>query len=277
MQDKDFQYLADILKKRSGLALTNDKAYLIESRLLPVARGQNLQDVGQLCSLLRTRPSEALLVEITEAMTTNESSFFRDIKPFELLKKEVFPMLMARSAAQRTLRIWSSACSTGQEPYTISMCIKEEEAKFPSWRFDIVATDLAKKVVDKAKEGIYSQFEAQRGLPIQMLMKYFSPLPDTSWQIKDLIRSMVQFKTQNLLDDYSSLGKFDLIFCRNVLIYFDEETKAQITERMSRSLTLGGVLIIGATESLVDPKGLFAPIDNFRGGYKLRSSSTVQF
>ncbi len=277
MQDMDFQYLADILKKRSGLALTDDKAYLIESRLLPIARGQNLQDVAQLCNLLRTRPSEALLVEITEAMTTNESSFFRDIKPYEMLRKEVLPMLMARSASQKTLRIWSAACSTGQEPYTISMCIKEDEAKLSSWRFDIVATDLAKKVVDKAKEGIYSQFEAQRGLPIQMLMKYFSPLPDTSWQLKDIIRSTVQFKNQNLLEDYGSLGKFDLVFCRNVLIYFDEPTKAQITEKMARLITAGGVLIIGATESLIDPKGLFVPIDNFRGAYKLKPPSSTQF
>ncbi len=277
MQDSDFQYLADILKKRSGLDLTADKAYLIESRLVPIARSKNLQDVAQLCNFLRSKPNEALLVDITEAMTTNESSFFRDIKPFELLRKEILPMLMARSAAQKTMRIWSAACSTGQEPYTISICLKEDEAKFPGWRFDIVASDLAKKVVDKAKEGIYSQFEAQRGLPIQMLMKYFSPLPDTSWQLKDNIRSSVQFKLQNLLDDYGTLGKFDLIFCRNVLIYFDEETKAKITDRMSRSLTAGGVFIIGATESLVDPKGLFAPIENFRGGYKLRSPTTTQF
>lgn len=277
MQAQDFQYLADLLKKRSGLALTDDKAYLIESRLLPIARSQNLQDVPQLCNLLRSKPNEKLLVEITEAMTTNESSFFRDIKPYELFRKEVLPMLMARTSAQKTLRVWSAACSTGQEPYTIAMCIKEDEAKLANWRFDIVATDLAKKVVDKAKEGIYSQFEAQRGLPIQMLMKYFASLPDTSWQLKDVIRSMVQFKLQNLLDDYSLLGKFDVIFCRNVLIYFDEATKAQITDRMSRSLTSGGIFIIGATESLVDPRGLFVPLDNFRGAYKLKPSSINQF
>ncbi len=270
MQAQDFQYLAGILKQRSGLALSDDKAYLIESRLLPIARSQNLQDIPQLCNLLRTRPNEALLTEITEAMTTNESSFYRDIKPYESLRNIVLPMLMARPLIQKTLRIWSAACSTGQEPYTISMCLKEDAAKLAGWNFEIVASDLAKKVVDKAKEGIYSQFEAQRGLPIQILMKYFTSLPDTSWQIKDIIRSSVQFKLQNLLTDYGLLGKFDIVFCRNVLIYFDEQTKAQITEKMARSITKDGVLIIGATESLIDPKGLFVAMENFRGAYKLK-------
>lgn len=270
MQPQDFQYLADILKKRSGLALTDDKAYLIESRLMPIARGQNLQDIAQLCTLLKTRSNEALLVEITEAMTTNESSFYRDIKPYEVLRNIVFPMVMEKNSALKSIRIWSAACSTGQEPYTISMCIQEDIAKLAGWRFDIVATDLAKKVVDKAKTGIYSQFEAQRGLPIQMLMKYFSALPDTSWQLKDIIRNMVKFNTANLLEEYTSLGRFDIVFCRNVLIYFDDPIKAAITERMSRTINSKGILIIGATESLVDPKGLFEPMENFRGAYRLK-------
>ncbi|MEZ5690450.1 MAG: protein-glutamate O-methyltransferase [Rickettsiales bacterium] len=269
MQAQDFQYLADILKKRSGLALTDDKAYLIESRLLPIARAHKLQDIKQLCDLLRLRPNESLLVEITEAMTTNESSFYRDIKPYEALRKIVFPMLMERPNAAKKLRIWSAACSTGQEPYTISMCIKED-SKLIGWNFDIVATDLASKVVNRAKEGLYSQFEAQRGLPIQMLVKYFTSMPDTSWKIKDNIRSMVEFKLQNLLESYITLGKFDIIFCRNVLIYFDEPTKAEITAKMAKSLNEGGVFIIGSTESLVDPKGQFSEIPDFRGAYKLK-------
>lgn len=270
MQAQDFQYLSGILKQRSGLALSDDKVYLIESRLLPIVRSQNLQDIPQLCNLLRSRPNESLLTEITEAMTTNESSFYRDIKPYEALRNIIFPMITSRSQPLKKIRIWSAACSTGQEPYTISMCIKEEQVKLAGWNIEIIASDLAKKVVDKAKDGIYSQFEAQRGLPIQMLMKYFSPLPDTSWQIKSDIRSMVQFKLQNLLVDYGSLGRFEIIFCRNVLIYFDDTTKAQITDKMAGSLTSGGFLVIGATESLVDPHGLFEPLDNFRGAYKLK-------
>ena len=212
MQIQDFKYLAEILKKRSGLALTDDKEYLIESRLLPIARSKNLSDIGALCNFLRTKPSEALLMEITEAMTTNESSFYRDIRPFEALRNIVFPIVMQKNAVTKSIRIWSAACSSGQEPYTIAMCIQEDLAKLNGFRFDIVASDLAKKVVDKAREGIYSQFEAQRGLPIQMLVKYFSSLPDSSWQIKELIKNMVQFKTHNLLEDYGALGKFDIIF-----------------------------------------------------------------
>lgn len=270
MQTGDFQYLAGILKQRSGLALSDDKAYLIESRLLPIARGYNMQDIGQLCNMLRSSPNEALLTEITEAMTTNESSFYRDIKPYEALRNIAFPMLMERNAMVKKMRIWSAACSTGQEPYTISMCIKEDAAKLVGWDFEIIATDIAKKVIDKARDGIYSQFEAQRGLPIQILMKYFTSLPDTSWQIKDVIRSSVQFKLQNLLADYSPLGKFEIVFCRNVLIYFDEPTKGQVTDKMARVLSPGGVLVIGATETLIDPNGLFEPMDNFRGAYKLK-------
>jgi len=269
MQPADFNYLADILKKRSGLALSEDKAYLIESRLTPIARAQGVHDIPQLCALLRTKPNEALLVEITEAMTTNESSFYRDIKPYEALRNVVFPLMMEKIPG-KMMRIWSAACSTGQEPYTIAMCIKEDAAKMPGWRFEIVGTDLAKKVVDKAQAGIYSQFEAQRGLPIQMLVKYFSALPDTSWQLKDIIRSMVQFKLQNLLEEYGALGKFDIVFCRNVLIYFDDPIKARITEKMARVLPPYGVLIIGSTESLVDPTGKFEALEGFRGAYKLK-------
>jgi chemotaxis protein methyltransferase CheR len=272
MQPADFQYLATILKQRSGLTLTDDKAYLIESRLTPIARAQSVADIAQLCALLRTKPNEALLVEITEAMTTNESSFFRDIKPYDALRNTVFPKLMQDLAMQKAIRIWSAACSTGQEPYTISMCIAEDAAKMPGWRFDILATDLAKKVVDKAKAGIYSQFEAQRGLPIQMLVKYFTSLPDTSWQLKDSIRNTVQFRTQNLLEDFTTLGRFDIVFCRNVLIYFDDPIKAQITEKMARVLPAHGVLVIGATESLVDPNGRFEPVEGFRGAYRLRKA-----
>jgi chemotaxis protein methyltransferase CheR len=271
MQPADFQYLSDLLKKRSGLALTEDKAYLIESRLTPIARAQGLPDVTQLCAHIRTGAKEDLLVEITEAMTTNESSFFRDIKPYESLRKQVFPMIMQSAASNRRMRIWSAACSTGQEPYTIAICIEEDKAKMPGWSFEIIGTDLANKVVDKAKQGIYSQFEAQRGLPIQMLVKYFTSLPDTTWQLKDIIRSQVQFKTHNLLEDYTALGRFDIIFLRNVLIYFDDATKATITDKMARTLQPHGVLIIGSTESLVDPKGLFKPLDDFRGAYILKS------
>jgi chemotaxis protein methyltransferase CheR len=270
MQAADFEYLSSLLKKRSGLALTEDKQYLVESRLVPIARQLGLPDLSQLCARLKSKPDEALLTEVTEAMTTNESSFFRDMKPYEALRQKVFPLIMEKQAAAKQMRIWSAACSTGQEPYTVSICIKEDAAKMPGWKFEIIATDLAKKVVDKAKTAIYSQFEVQRGLPIQILLEYFTQLPDTSWQAKDILREMVKFNTHNLLEEYTILGKFDIIFCRNVLIYFDDETKAQITRKMVRSLHPHGILILGSTESLVDPDANFTAFEDFRGAYRLK-------
>ena len=271
MNKEEFDFLSGLLKKRSGLTLTEDKTYLIESRLLPIARSLGLQTISDLYQKLRMSPAEDLLVEVTEAMTTNESSFFRDIKPYEQLRQIVFPMVMQSLGVQKRIRIWSAACSTGQEPYSISMSIQEDAAKLAGWSFEILGTDLAAKVVNKAKQGIYSQFEVQRGVPTMLLLKYFTSLPDTSWQIKDNIRSMVQFKTHNLLDSYATLGKFDIIFVRNVLIYFDDPIKAEITSKVASILPPHGILILGATETLVDPKGLFTQLPEFRGAYKLKN------
>jgi chemotaxis protein methyltransferase CheR len=267
ISNDEFRFLAELLKKRSGIALTEDKHYLLESRLLPIARSINLADISQLCQKVRTQPTEELITEIVEAMTTNESSFFRDIKPYENLRNIAFPMLTTNPMLAKRMRIWSAACSTGQEAYTIAMCIREDAAKMPGWLFDIVGTDLAKKVVDKAKLGIYSQFEAQRGLPIQMLIKYFNSLPDTSWQLKDDVRSMVDFKTNNLLDDYTRLGKFDIIFCRNVLIYFDHPTKSVVLENMSKQMTDDAVLYLGGAETVLGISERFKPIPSQRGVY----------
>ncbi|MDX1974563.1 MAG: protein-glutamate O-methyltransferase CheR [Rickettsiales bacterium] len=269
MRTDEFQFLVALLKQRSGLMLTDDKTYLIESRLLPIARNQGVADISALCELLRKSPREELLIEVTEAMTTNESSFFRDIKPYDSLRKLVFPRIMEANQASKKMRIWSAACSTGQEPYSISICIQEDQAKMPGWTFDIIGTDIAQKVIEKAQRGIYSQFEAQRGLPIQLLIKYFMQQPDTSWQLKDMVRSMVQYRTFNLLNSYSALGMFDIIFCRNVLIYFDEGSRAQVTEKMARSLNPKGVLILGSTETLIDPNGYFKPLPDFYGAYQL--------
>ena len=270
MHKNDLDFIIRLLQKRSGLALTADKEYLLESRLLPIARAHGYADTTALIGTLKGYPPEALVTEVIEAMTTNESSFFRDIKPFDHLRQVVLPKLRENAGARRTLRIWSAACSNGQEPYTIAMTLLEDAVKNPGWKYDIVATDLASKVVEKAQQGVYSQFEAQRGMPIQLLLKYFTANPDTSWQVKDQLKSMVQFRTQNLLEDFTLLGKFDLIFCRNVLIYFDEPTKSTTIDRLNKSILPNGFLFLGSTESifekhaeqLVQPEGL-------RGIYQL--------
>ncbi len=269
MRPEDTHYLIELLKKRSGLLLTEEKAYLLESRLLPIARHHQLHDISGLVAHLRTRPNETLLVEVTEAMTTNESSFFRDAKPFDHLRDIVMPLVRAKAGARRCVRIWSAACSTGQEPYTIAMTLLEDTPKNPGWSYELVGTDLAQKVIDKAKQGMYSQFEVQRGMPIQLLVKYFKPQPDTNWQVGDALKTMVQYRVQNLLESFSSLGKFDIIFCRNVLIYFDEPTKAQVIEKLCDSLHPGGILFLGATESTLPSNTRLKQIENTRGIYQL--------
>ncbi len=222
MQANEFKFLCDLLKKHSGLALTPDKEYLLESRLQPIARSHGLHGMSALVAALQGAPNPKLLTEVIEAMTTNESLFFRDNKPFDQMKKTLFPALREQAKLLKSLRIWSAAASTGQEPYSVAITLLEEAAS-AGWRHEIIGTDIAQKVIDRAKAGIYSQFEVQRGLPIKVLMKYFKQLPDTTWQIKDDLRAMVDFRTHNLLESFTSLGVFHLILCRNVLIYFNEE------------------------------------------------------
>ena len=200
MNGADFELLANLLRTRSGLVLTRDKVYLLESRLVPLARRRGLAGLDDLIAKVRLGGNEQLLRDVTEAMTTNESFFFRDIKPFELFRKETLPMLLKTRAARKQIRIWSAACSTGQEPYSLAMILKEEAAKLPGWRIEIVATDLSTEVLEKAKVGLYSQFEVQRGLPIQLMLKYFTQVNDL-WQIDAGLRAMVNFREANLLSD----------------------------------------------------------------------------
>lgn len=269
MKPEDFEYIRDILYKRSGLALSEDKIYLLESRLMPLAKPKGIQTLEELVAHLKARPEESFLREITDAMTTNESMFFRDNKPFEQFRKVVLPRVMEAKAMTKTIRIWSAACSNGQEPYSLAMCMKEEGAKMTGWKIEIMATDLCAKVVNKAREGIYSQFEVQRGLPIQMLMKYFEQQPGNQWQLKPDIRNMVTFREKNLLDNIAVMGMFDIILCRNVLIYFDEKTKSQVLEQMSKMLPKHGYLYLGSTETTIGLSTRYAPVPDERGLYQL--------
>jgi chemotaxis protein methyltransferase CheR len=215
--------------------------------------------------------AEALTTDVVEAMTTNETFFFRDKIPFEHLKEAVLPALVQARAARRSLRIWCAASSTGQEPYSIAMCLKEAGHLFAGWRTEIVATDLSQEVLEKSRAGIYSQFEVQRGLPIQLLVKYFTQNGEL-WQLSAEIRGMVQHRQLNLLQDFSHLGTFDIIFCRNVLIYFDQDTKAKIFERMARMLEPDGVLALGAAESVVGITNAFKPYPERRGLYRTNTA-----
>jgi chemotaxis protein methyltransferase CheR len=267
----DYEFLRKLLKERSGLDLSSDKQYLVESRLNPLARRVGLSSIAELVAKIKSG-TEALISEAVEAMTTNETFFFRDRIPFDHLRQTVLPGLVQARANRRALRIWCAASSTGQEPYSIAMCIKEF-APLARWRVEIVATDLSHGVLEKSRAGIFSQFEVQRGLPIQMLVKYFTQTGDL-WQINADIRAMVQHRQLNLLQDFSHLGSFDVIFCRNVLIYFDQETKTAIFDRLARVLEPDGVLALGAAESVVGISDAFKPDPERRGLYRPNAART---
>jgi chemotaxis protein methyltransferase CheR len=261
----DYDYLRKLLKDRSGLVLSVDKQYLVESRLTPLARKAGIASLGELVAKLRSN-NERLAVDVVEAMTTNESFFYRDKIPFDHFRDTIMPGLLAARARERRLRIWCAAASTGQEPYSLAMCLKEMKDKLAGWRVEILGTDLSAEVLEKAKAGVYSQFEVQRGLPIQMLVKHFSQVGDT-WQISPEIRAMVQYRPLNLLSDFAHLGSFDVVFCRNVLIYFDQETKIGVLNRIARLLDPDGFLVLGAAETVVGLTDAFKPLVDKRGLY----------
>ncbi len=263
----DFDFIAKLVYDRSGLVLTPDKSYLLESRLVPVARKHGLKGLTELASGLRAR-SVQLIADTVEAMTTNESLFFRDAKPFEQFRKLVLPRLLETRTVKRSLRIWSAACSSGQEAYSLAMLLMEEGPNLAGWNIEIVGTDLSTQMVERARAGVYSQFEVQRGLPVQMLVKYFRQDGD-KWQIDQRLRAMVKYREFNLLSDLSPLGTFDVIFCRNVLIYFDQATKARVLEQTARRLPPDGVLFLGGAETVLGVTDRFEPVPGERGIYRV--------
>lgn len=276
MSPQDFEYLRDFLKARSGIVVSTDKLYLVESRLTPVARDLGHAGIDELIGAMRTSADEGLRTRITDAMTTNETFFFRDQTPFDMLRDHVLPEIVkARKAkGQNRIRIWSAACSSGQEPYTIAMMLLENPQKFGDMKFELIATDLSTEIIGKAKQGRYSQFEVQRGLPITLLVKYFTQEGE-QWQVSEEIRNMVRYQTFNLLDSYRGLGKFDVIFCRNVLIYFDQNTKSVILNRMAETMPADGALFLGGAESVIGISSDFKPASGLRGVYKLSSGNAT--
>ena len=266
MIPSDYEYLRKLLKERSGLMLSADKQYLVESRLLPVAHRAGMADLTELVAKLRSAREQPLVTEVAEAMTTNESFFFRDKLPFEHFRNVIMPVLLAARPLRRPIRIWCAAAATGQEPYSLAMSLKEMGDKVTGREIEIVATEFSTQVLEKAKTGLFSQFEVQRGLPIRLLIKYFAQLGDT-WQINPDVRAMVQFRAFNLLHDFAPLGRFDLVFCRNVLIYFDHETKTQVLDRVARITEPDGYLMLGAAETVVGLTESFRPLPEHRGLY----------
>lgn len=275
----DYDYLRTLLKQRSGLALSDEKRYLVESRLMPLARKHGLASLADMVQKLKAPGSENLTIEVVEAMTTNESFFFRDKTPFENFREVMLPALVAARAQQKRIRIWCAAASAGQEPYSLAMTLKELARETAGYRIEILATDISTEILEKAKAGIYSQFEVQRGLPIQNLVKYFSKVGEM-WQIKPEIRAMVQFRPLNLLRDFANLGMFDVVYCRNVLIYFDQQTKADVLARIAAVTAADGYLSLGAAETVIGLTNLFKGVPDRRGLYapnKAPAGNVVSF
>ena len=266
MTPPEYEYLRKFLKDYSGLDLSADKQYLIESRLFPLARKVGLSGISELVQKIMGG-SAAFNVQVVEAMTTNETFFFRDKVPFEHFRNLIMPQMLRSRANRKSVRIWCAAGSTGQEPYSLAMSLKEMGAALGGWRIEIVATDLSQEVLEKSRAGLYSQFEVQRGLPIQLLVKYFKQVGEL-WQINPDIRAMVQHRQFNLLHDFSQLGVFDLIFCRNVLIYFDQETKTNIFNRLAKAVEPDGFLVLGAAETVIGLTTVFKPLVEQRGVYQ---------
>ena len=266
MTEIDFTFIAELLKQRSGLVIGPDKLYLLETRLGPLLREHGLADLTALVAALRLSRPEPLTAKVVDAMTTNETSFFRDHAPFRTFREAVLPALLERRAARRRLRIWSAACSTGQEPYSIAMCLRELGATLADWTIEIVATDISERVLAKAAAGTFSTFEVQRGMPIQLLMKYFEQ-DGGNWTLRDELRGMVQFRSCNLLGELSGLGQFDIVLCRNVLIYFDQATKGRVLAAIARRVAPDGLLMLGGAETTYGITEAFVDVPQMRGVY----------
>lgn len=243
---ENYSFLEAYIHRESGILLGPDKLYLLKSRLQPVLGQERLATLDQLCEHIRRTPSESLRRRIVESMTTHETLFFRDPAVFDALRKEVLPELARTCAASKSLRIWSAACSSGQEPYSLAMTLLE--SGFADWKIEIVGTDISSQILDRAAAGTYLQIEINRGLPAVLLVKYFTRA-GLDWRLRDSVRRMVRFVNFDLRQSPASLPLFDLVLCRNVLIYFDVESRKKILAGIRSRLNAGGFLLLGASET----------------------------
>ena len=267
------EYLSDLVRRYSGIQIPEEKFYLFDNRLHPVLKKHALPALEDLAVRLRGNPSGPLFSDLIDAMTTNETYFFRDKKPFDELANAILPMLPARATATGTLRIWSAACATGQEAYSTAMLLSEDGWVDRGGRVEILATDISGHALQRGMDAVYSTHEVQRGLPAEYLGKYFEPIHG-DWRIQAALRQMVRFEKLNLLEPVFGIGRFDVIFCRNVLIYFDVPTKMQILKQLHRHLAPGGVFSLGGAETPIGLTDLYEPA--IPGGFWWRARSASQ-
>ncbi len=253
-----FEYISSLVLRKSAIVLEPSKAYLIESRLAPIVRANAMESIDQLVDALRRPGALALTEDVVEAMTTNETSFYRDVHPFNALRSNVIPAIMAARQRERVLNIWSNACSSGQEVYSIAMLLKESFPELAGWRVRLIATDLSKQILEKAQSGVFTQTEINRGLPMPMILKHFKK-EGVQWRISEEIRRMVEFRVLNLVEPWpATLPKMDIVFLRNVLIYFSVDTKKQILDRAHKIIHPSGYLFLGGAETTMNLKVNFA-------------------
>lgn len=268
MTPDDFDFLAKLLKDRTGYILTRDKGYLVENRLLPVIRNGKFRGLPDVIATLR-RGDTDIGDKIVDAMMVKDTSFFRDWKPFEHFRSTVLPNLIKTRANSRTFRVLSAGVSTGQEAYSIAMLIREHGWDLAGWNIQIVGVDISRSALSFAQLATYSQFDAQRGMPVRTLLKHFSKR-DESWVLNGDIQGMVGFMAWNLLDDIYSLGRFDVVLCRNVLTYFDLQTKFSVLQKIARTLTDDGVLYISCDEAVSGISSVYRPVDVDLGVYAVQ-------
>lgn len=268
----DFQYVSQLVRQKSAIVLEPEKSYLLEARLTPLARTEGFASIEAMVAQLRRHPFNGLHRKVVEAMTTNETSFFRDLHPFEALKSVVLPEIMKRRQAERRLTIWCAACSSGQEPYTVAMTILDHFPELASWSLRILATDLSSEMVAKSKAGRYGQIEVNRGLPAHLLVKYFEK-KGMEWQVLPELQQHCEFREMNLIEPWGPLPPMDVVFLRNVLIYFDVETKRTILENVRKVLQPWGYLFLGGAETTINLGDTFERVQFDRAGcYRLKSS-----
>jgi len=267
MRITDFEIYRELLQEKSGLLLTENNSYLLDSRLGPVAKKWGYPSPESMAITLQVAPDKKLVDDVIEAMTIHDTSFFRDETPFNDFRDLVLPHLLKKKKSKKTLRIWCAGSASGQEPYSLAILMKENVKLLQGWKPEILATDIARDALNKAREAIYSQFEAQRGLSIQTLLKYFTPLDKGDWRLNEDVKQMVRHDYFNLIDSMAKLGTFDAIFCRNVISYFDAKTKKSVLERMAAQLDKDGFLFLGDNESAIGVTEALKPALPYRGLY----------
>jgi chemotaxis protein methyltransferase CheR len=265
MKAEDIEVVRGVVLSRSGVVIDPTKTYLIESRLAPLARREGFASQADLIQAIRARRDDKLMWALTEALTSSETCFFRDRAPFDQFRDEILPELAGRRGEQ-PIRVWSAACSTGQEPYSLAMIVDAERSNLSGARIELFASDLSERCLEKAQSGLYTQFEVQRGLPIQLLVRHFEQIEEL-WALSPRVRQMVRWRRINLLADLRALGQFDVIFCRNIISTFDEVVRRRVLEQLAQALPEDGRLILGVDETVVGVTEALQPLAGRRGVY----------